>query len=186
MAPEYTQTYIFVQIHESPSASPALTLNRHESAGTVGHCSRVRWPTTLPASRLDDNPVQECVEFVQRGSICHWPKCFDTGHDPHSSRGRPRSLRSGFRGGLPLYAPVTITGLQIRSGVAGQSGAVVVDSGISAAAPVQSQTGSGTIEVQSSGAASATMSTALDQIAIASRYQINSHGGTRQVTSLYC
>ncbi|MDR3698307.1 MAG: CHRD domain-containing protein [Candidatus Sulfopaludibacter sp.] len=44
--------------------------------------------------------------------------------------------------------PVTITGLQIRSGAAGQNGAVLLDSGISAAAPVQSQTGSGTINIQ--------------------------------------
>jgi uncharacterized protein (TIGR03437 family) len=63
--------------------------------------------------------------------------------------------------------PVTIVGLQIRSGVAGQSGAIVVDSGISAAAPVQSQTGSGTLQMQAAGLVSASISATLGQIASA-------------------
>ncbi len=60
--------------------------------------------------------------------------------------------------------PVTITAFQVRSGVAGQSGAIVLDSGISSAAPVQSPTGSGTIQMQTAGLASANISAALDQV----------------------
>ena len=64
--------------------------------------------------------------------------------------------------------PVTITGFQIRSSPAGQNGAVLLDSGISAASPVQSQTGSGTINIQlanpAGNAASGSLAAAIAQL----------------------